>query len=190
MRKLWPAILLALATCLVVAAIVVAERAVLSSEEIPDLVFFGIPFAGAAIALFAIHRSRAAQTATPAGRRRVQIHLGVAVALAILPMALLTSRYRGDYDPMSGRVAPDGSPVTSVSWREDGGRYIELLNNRHEVELTEAQYREIMRRHQRAFLGVIVVFASLAFWTSLANVLLELKRTKDGSANTRHGVTG
>jgi cobalamin synthase len=174
--KISSAVIFGAATLLLVTAVAVAEHALRSSTEIPGPLFFGIPVAGAVIALSSIYRSKAPPSATPARRRRTQLYLGIAVVLAILPMLLLTDRYRADHDSLRGRTAPDGSPVTSISWSEQGGRYVERLNDRFETELTEAQYREIMRDHQRAFFGALVMFASLAFWTSLASMILDRRK--------------
>jgi hypothetical protein len=58
---------------------------------------------------------------------------------------------------------------------------VERVNNRFDTELTEAQYQEIMENHQRALMGVVVVFASLGFWMAGAMLVFERRMHKNGS---------
>jgi hypothetical protein len=180
-RKISSTLIFVLATLVLVVAVAVTEQALRSSTGIPRQLLFGIPLASAAIALYSISRSKAPPTATPARRRQTQLYLAGAVALAILPMMFLVHRYDSDSDPVRGRIAPDGSPVTSIGWSEQDGHYIERLNNRFETELTQSQYREIMRKQQRSLFGPLVTFASLAFWTSCASLILDRQRSPDES---------
>src|SRR5712672_494519 len=106
--KPFSVVICVLALCLLVTAFVVAEQALRTVTEIPDPLFFGIPIAAAAIAMVSLHRTRRAQDADPARRREINLYLGVALVVAIVPMVLLSDRYNGHFDAPSGRVAPDG----------------------------------------------------------------------------------
>ena len=170
-----------LAMLVFLGAIVVAEGSLKDPAVIPDAVFFGIPFAGLGIALLSAYRGFKLSKRRGEGYRRMKPYLGAVLLLTILPMWLLNDRYRGDYDPLAERVAPDGTSVHSISWSKQGTRYVERLNNRFDVEITEAQYREIMGKHQRALMGVLVVFAGLGFWMSVATLVLERRGLQDGS---------
>ena len=181
MKKVSMPLVLGLATLVFACGVVVAERSLKNLAEIPQGLFFGIPFAGLAIALFSALRGFRLSNAKPQGWRRMQPYLGAVLLLTILPMLLLSDRYRGDYDPLAGRLTPDGAPALSISWTKYGGRYVERLNNRFDTEITEAQYREIMAKHQRALMGVVVIFASLGFWMSGAMLVLEYRARQNGS---------
>jgi hypothetical protein len=181
MKNIPTPLILALAMFVLVCGVVVAERSLNNPAEIPQALFFGIPFVGLAIAFFSAYRGFTLSKAQAAGWRRMKPYLGVVLLLTILPMWLLNDRYRGDYDPLGGRLAPNGASVHSISWSKQGGRYVERLNGRFDVEITEAQYREIMGKHQRALVSVVVVFASLGFWMSAAMLVLEHRERQNGS---------
>lgn len=181
MKKIPTLLLFTLAVSVLACGVAAAEYSLRVPGEIPNVMFFGIPFLGVAITLFSAYRAFSVGRASAGGWRRVKLHLGAALLLTMLPMLLLNSRYRGEYDPLGERVAPDGSPVHSISWSREGGRYVERLNDHFNKEITESQYHEIMGKHQRALVGVVVVFASLGFWVSAALLLLERRGPQRGS---------
>ncbi len=167
MKKIPSLVLLITALLLLISAIGMAEFALRASVEIPKALFFGIPVAGVVISFISIARARPLQDG------RATLAVGVALVVAIAPMIFLRDRYEGNFDPLAGRLAPDGSQVTSVSWNEENGKYIERINRRFERELTESEFHEIAVNQQRMLLIVLIAFSSLAFCTSLANVVLE-----------------
>lgn len=70
-------------------------------------------------------------------------------------------------------------PVISTSRRADGRGKSPIRPVKFEI--TESQYHEIMGKHQRALVGVVVVFASLGFWVSAALLVLERRGPQRGS---------
>jgi hypothetical protein len=181
MKRMPTLLIFTFAMFVLVCGVGVAEYSVRVPDEIPQIVFFGIPFLGVAIALFSAYRAFSLGGASAGGWRRIKPYLGAALLLTMLPMMLMNSRYRGEYDPLTGRVAPDGSPVHSISWSREGGHYVERLNGQFSTEITESQYHEIMGKHQRTLVGVVVVFASLGFWVSAALLAFERRGPQNAS---------
>jgi hypothetical protein len=167
---------LAASIALLISAVAMAERWLQGQWEIPAAQFFGTPIAAIALAVvvFLLFRRELTTDSKPDTLRIVGLTLVVAVALG--SMFMLRDRYHGDYSALRDRVAPDGSRVTSVSWNERDGRYIETINGRFEVELTQAQYREIMRRHQAPFLSGIIGFATIPASLALVCFVLSWRR--------------
>jgi hypothetical protein len=161
---------------LLISAVAMAERWLQGQWEIPSALFFGTPTAAIALAVvvFLLFRRELTTDSKPDTLRIVGLALVVPVALG--SMFLLRDRYHGDYSALRGRVAPDGSRVTSVSWNERDGRYIETVNGRFQVELTQAQYREIMRRHQAPFLSRIIAVATIPASLALVCFVLSWRR--------------
>jgi len=90
-------------------------------------------------------------------------------------------RYRPpQHDPLIHRMAPDGSPVHSISWSREGERYFERLNGRFNTEISQTQYHAAMARQQRAVVGALVFFASLACCVSGAMLILERRVGRGG----------
>lgn len=163
---------LAVATALLISTVAIAERWLQGGWEIPGVLFFGAPLAAfilVFLALRQIHQRRRID-----GRRNVAVYVGLALALAvtIASVNLGRARYLGDHGPARDRLAPDGAEVTSVTWSEQGGRYIETLNGRFQTELTESQYREIMRKHQAPFIVGLLMSTSLALSLAVLNFVL------------------
>jgi hypothetical protein len=177
--KFTASVALALSIGLLISAVVMAERWLEGQWEFPAALFFGTPIAAIALAavVFLLFRRELATAAKPDTLRIVGLALVVPVALG--SMFLLRDRYHGDYSALRGRVAPDGSRVTSVSWDERDGRYIETVNGRFQLELTQAQYREIMRRHQAPFLSGIISIATIPASLALVCFVLSWRRRVD-----------
>jgi hypothetical protein len=180
MKKISTPLVFGLAMLVFLGAIVVAEGSLKNPAVIPDAVFFGIPFAGLVMAILSAYRGFKLSK-VGWNYRRMRPYFGAVLLLTILPMLLLNDRYRGDYDPLAKRIAPDGQSVHSISWSKQGTHYVERLNNRFDVEITEAQYRAIMGKHQRALMGVLVAFAGLGFWMSAATLVVERRGVQNGS---------
>lgn len=181
MKKIPAVLIFTLAAILVVCGVAVAEYNLRTAIEIPEQIFIGIPLLGVGAAIISASRVISLGKASAVSGRRVILHLAAALLLTLLSMLLLADRYRGDYDPLQGRVAPDGSPANSISWDRQGGRYVELLNGRFRTEITEAQYHQIMGKQQQALAIVVVAFSSLGFWASAALLVLERRGTTNGS---------
>jgi uncharacterized membrane protein YfcA len=165
--KVVPWATLAVAVALMISTIATAEHWREGGWEIPSAIFFGIPIAACILSFIAYLQVRHLQS---------KAGLAVVLAVAAVTMVLLRDRYHGDYSAVRGRVAPDGSRVTSVSWTESGGRYVETINGRFKIELTEAQYREKMRKHQAPFLAGFVGVATIAVTMSILNIVVARRR--------------
>jgi hypothetical protein len=61
------------------------------------------------------------------------------------------------------------------SWEEDG-HFIETTNGHFEVELTQSQYREVMRKHQAPFLPGIVAIATIPVSLALVSLIVSRRR--------------
>jgi hypothetical protein len=171
--KLVAIIILAVASALLASAIAMAEHWRLGAWEIPSWQFFGTPFAAIALAILAFLSIRRdlAGNATKAS-----IGLALVILVAGCFIFFLRDRYQGGYDLLSARLAPDGSKVTSVTWKEEGGRFVERINGRFEVDLTQSQYREVMRKHQAPFLAGIVAIATIPVSLALLSFLVSQRR--------------
>jgi hypothetical protein len=167
MKKIPSIVLFCAAVLLLITAIGMAEFALRVSVVIPKALFLAIPVAGILLSIISIVRARPLQDG------RAMLAVGVALVVAIAPMVFLSTRYEGDFDPLAGRLAPDGSEVTSLTWNEENGKYVERINRRFERQLTESEFHDITVNLQRKLLVVLVAFSSLAFCTSLVTVVLE-----------------
>jgi peptidoglycan/LPS O-acetylase OafA/YrhL len=174
--KLAAIITLGVASALLASAIAMAEHWRLGTWEIPSWQFFGTPFAAVFLAILALLAIRRQQS----GDSGVATEAGIGVALVVLvaacSMVFLRDRYQGDYNPFGGRLAPDGSKVTNVSWKEEDGHFIETINGHFEVELTQSQYREVMRKHQAPFLAGIVAIATIPVSLALVSLIVSRRR--------------
>jgi uncharacterized membrane protein YfcA len=171
--KVVPWATLGAALALLISTIAMAEHWREGGWEIPSAMFFGIPIAACILSFVAYLQGR-----------HLQAKAGLAVVLVVagVTMVLLRDRYYGDYSALRGRVAPDGSRVTSVSWTESGGRYVETINGRFKIELSEAQYREKMREHQAPFLAGFVGVTTIAVSMSILNIVVARRRRWGGVA--------
>jgi hypothetical protein len=174
--KVFASIVLAASIALLISTISMAERWLLGQWEILSGRFFGTPLASIALAAFALWFFRREFASISKPDTAVAVGLALVVAIAIGSMVLLRDRYHGGYSALRDRVAPDGSKVVSVSWTKLDGRFIETINGRFKVELTEAQYREIMRKHQAPFLSGIIGFATIPASLSLVGLILVWRR--------------
>ena len=179
--KVSPGITLTVASALLVSTIAIAERWRQGGWEIPGALFFGIPIAASVLAFLTFLLHRREQTGDAALHWVGKFGHAIVLVVACGSMVLLRDRYHGDYSAIRGRIAPDGSRVTSLSWSEKGGRYIETINGRFQVELTQLQYREIMRRHQAPFLAGIIAIATIAVSMSALSLILSRRRKVGGA---------
>jgi hypothetical protein len=180
MLKVAAGIILAASVALFVSTITISEYWRQGGWEIPSSVFFGTPIAALALALLAFLQVNHALTKDSNLRAAGAIGLVVVIAVALGSMVLLRHRYLGDYNPLLGRRAPDGTAVTQVSWSKVDGRYIETINDRFKIELTQPQYREVMRKHQAPFLSAFVAVATLAALMAVLNFALTRRRKAQG----------
>jgi len=174
--KLLASIALAASIALLLVAVAMAERWLQGQWEIPSVLFFGTPLAAIALSgvVFLLFRRELATDSKHDTLRNVGLALVVAVAVG--SMVLLRDRYHGDYSPLRDRTAPDGSKVTSVSWTERDGRFIETVNGRFQIELTQSQYREIERMHQAPFLSGLIGFSTIPASLTLVGLFLTWRR--------------
>ena len=186
--KVPPGLILAVAIALLVSTVAIAERWRQGEWEIPAALLFGSPIAACVLVFLAYGQVRQELTGDAARHWVARIGPALVLVVACATMLLLRDRYLGDYSAVRGRIAPDGSRVTSVSWGKEGGRYVETINGRFKVELTEPQYREIMRKHQAPFLAGLIGFATLA--ASMSALSFSLTRRRDWDANQGNLVQG
>ncbi|MFO1221107.1 MAG: hypothetical protein U1E89_22315 [Burkholderiaceae bacterium] len=79
--------------------------------------------------------------------------LALPVALAVAPMVTLITSSLG--------TTPDGHPVHSKSWVEEGGRHYVVLNRTVRVEITNAEYTESYREMYVGFSSAWILFSYL-----------------------------
>jgi hypothetical protein len=161
------------------AALAVAEYAARGRSDVPFEMVVAVLIGVLAIGLVTFGRIRALDVQAMFHPVTIVVLIGAAL-LAGPPGVALQKHYGEGTAPWANRVAPDGTPVTSISWSSANGRFTETLNRRFEIELTEEQYRKAMAQHYRPFIAAGVQFGYMMMIVSFAMVLLARRSRSNG----------
>jgi hypothetical protein len=92
MKRIPMPVVVGLATVVLACGIAVAERSLKGAAEVPQGLFFGIPFAGLAIALVSAYRGFMLSKARTQSWHGMKPYLAAVLLLTILPMLALSDR--------------------------------------------------------------------------------------------------